>query len=110
LGTQSKIGSRDPNKKDIAQWISDHTGEEGKASAGSFAEAAAFAELLVLATLWDGIPNVIKIADQKNFVGKNCPLMLLIHWTFPKACRPDWLLVIQTLVVKQSSVCYLSQK
>lgn len=70
LGHPVKIGSRDPNKKDIAQWVSNHSGEEGKASSGSFAEAAAFAELLVLATLWDGIPNVIKIADQKNFVGK----------------------------------------
>ena len=70
LGHTVKIGSRDPNKKDIAQWVSNHSGEEGKASSGSFAEAAAFAEQLVLATLWDGIPNVIKIADQKNFVGK----------------------------------------
>jgi predicted dinucleotide-binding enzyme len=70
LGHTVKIGSRDPNKKDIAQWVSNHSGEEGKASSGSFAEAAAFAEQLVLATLWDGIPSVIKIADQKNFVGK----------------------------------------
>ena len=70
LGHSVKIGSRDLNKKDIAQWVSNHSGEEGKASLGSFAETASFAELVVLATLWDGTPNAIKIADQKNFAGK----------------------------------------
>jgi hypothetical protein len=34
-------------------------------------QAALFAELAVLATSWDGIPNAIKIADQKNFAGSN---------------------------------------
>src|SRR5919108_3932530 len=70
LGHLVKIGSRDPNKKDILQWVSNHGGEEGKASSGSFTEAASFAELVVLATLWDGIPNAIEMADQKNFAGK----------------------------------------
>ncbi|HEX5976853.1 MAG TPA: NAD(P)-binding domain-containing protein [Nitrososphaeraceae archaeon] len=70
LGHKVKIGSRDPNKSDIAQWVSSHGTNEGKASSGTFAEAASFAELAVLATSWDGIPNAIKIADQKNFAGK----------------------------------------
>jgi predicted dinucleotide-binding enzyme len=71
LGHSIKVGSRDPNKRDIAQWVSNHGGEEvGKASSGSFAEAASFAELIVLATLWNGTPNAIRMADQKNFTGK----------------------------------------
>jgi predicted dinucleotide-binding enzyme len=70
LGHKVKIGSRDPNKNDITQWVSSHGTDEGKASSGTFSEAASFAELAVLATSWDGIPNAIKIADQKNFVGK----------------------------------------
>ena len=70
LGHSIKIGSRDPNKKDIVQWINNHGGEEGKGSSGTFTEAASFAELIVLATLWDGTPNAIKMADPKDFDGK----------------------------------------
>ena len=33
-------------------------------------KAASFAELIVLATLWDGTPNAIKMADPKDFDGK----------------------------------------
>jgi 8-hydroxy-5-deazaflavin:NADPH oxidoreductase len=70
LGHSIKIGSRDPNKKDIVQWINNHGGEEEKGSSGTFTEAASFAELIVLATLWDGTPNAIKMADPKDFDGK----------------------------------------
>ena len=70
LGYSIKIGSRDPNKKDIVQWVSNHGGEEGKGLSGTFTEAASFAELIVVATLWDGTPNAIKMADPKNFDGK----------------------------------------
>jgi predicted dinucleotide-binding enzyme len=70
LGHNVKIGSRDPNKGDIARWVSSHGANERRASSGTFSEAASFAELIVLATSWDGTPNAIKIADQKNFDGK----------------------------------------
>ena len=70
LGHKVKIGSRDPIKSDIAQWVSSHDANKGKASSGTFAEAASFAELAVLATSWEGISNAIKIADPKNFAGK----------------------------------------
>jgi 8-hydroxy-5-deazaflavin:NADPH oxidoreductase len=70
LGHSIKIGSRDPNKKDIVQWINNHGGEERKEPSGTFTEAASFAELIVLATLWDGTPNAIKMADPKDFDGK----------------------------------------
>ena len=69
LGHKVKIGTREPSKLDIKQWINSH-GQE-KASAGIFAEAASFGdELIFLATLWDGTPNAIKLANVKNFTGK----------------------------------------
>jgi 8-hydroxy-5-deazaflavin:NADPH oxidoreductase len=67
---RSKLEAATPNKSDIAQWVSSHGVNKGKASSGTFAEAASFAELAVLATSWDGISNAIKIADPKNFAGK----------------------------------------
>jgi 8-hydroxy-5-deazaflavin:NADPH oxidoreductase len=71
LGHTVKIGTRDSDKREVVQWVSNHGGEEKKASAGTFAEAASFGdELTVLATAWEGTPNVIKMADPKNFVGK----------------------------------------
>ncbi|MBP1768740.1 MAG: putative oxidoreductase, coenzyme F420-dependent [Candidatus Aminicenantes bacterium] len=37
---------------------------------GSFAEAAAFGEMAVLATLWIGTENAIKLAGPQNLAGK----------------------------------------
>jgi predicted dinucleotide-binding enzyme len=69
LGHKVKIGTREPGKLDLQQWINYH-GQE-KAAAGTFAEAASFGdELIFLATLWDGAPNAIKMANVKNFTGK----------------------------------------
>ncbi len=65
-----KIGTRDPKKDEILQWINNHGKEEGKASAGTFAEAASFGEIIIVATLWDGTFNAIKMADPMNFDGK----------------------------------------
>jgi predicted dinucleotide-binding enzyme len=64
-----KIGTREPGKLDLQQWINNH-GQE-KAAVGTFAEAASFGDdLIFLATLWDGAPNAIKTANVKNFTGK----------------------------------------
>ena len=55
------------------QCVSNHVGggeEEGKALSGTFAEAASFGEMIVIATSWDGTSNAIKMADPKNFAGK----------------------------------------
>lgn len=65
LGHEVKIGSRDPEK--LKDWV-EKTGS--KASAGTFAEAAAFGEILVLATLWSGTEHAIQLAEVKNFSGK----------------------------------------
>ncbi len=65
LGHAVKVGTRSPNK--VAAWVDRHG---SKASAGSFSEAAAFGEVVIIATLWDGTASAIKMADSKNFAGK----------------------------------------
>ncbi len=67
LGHEVKIGSREPRGPKVEEWIS-KTGRG--ASGGTFAEAAAFGEVIVLATLWSGTENAIRLAEPKNFVGK----------------------------------------
>lgn len=62
-----RLGTRDPGQEKINAWIA-KTGP--RASAGSYAEAAAFGELLVLATPWSGTQNAITLSDTKNFAGK----------------------------------------
>ena len=66
LGHAVRIGTRSPAKVDA--WVSKHG--RTKASSGSFAEAASFGELLVIATLWDGTASAIKSAGPRNFSGK----------------------------------------
>ena len=67
IGHDVKIGTRDPGQDKIKSWIS-KTGQ--RASAGTYAEAAAFGELLVLATPWSGTHNALKLSDTRNFAGK----------------------------------------
>jgi len=67
LGHEVKIGSRSPQQEKVREWLK----KAGpKASAGTFAEAAAFGDIVVLATLWTGTENVVKLAGQKNLAGK----------------------------------------
>ena len=65
LGCEVKIGSREPEK--LAGWAK---GQGARASAGTFAEAAAFGEVLVLATLWSGTEPALQLAGSGNFAGK----------------------------------------
>jgi predicted dinucleotide-binding enzyme len=61
------IGSRDPEKPELREWLS----EEGVGiRAGTFAEAAAEGELLVLAVLGDAAEEVIAEAGAASFAGK----------------------------------------
>ena len=68
LGHIVKIGSRNPHQEKITEWMSKH--DKAKVSSGTFAEAASFGELDVIATLWAGTGEAIKMADAKNFAGK----------------------------------------
>lgn len=66
-GHDVKLGTRKPGDDKITRWLK-RAGP--KASAGTFAEAAAWSELAVLATRWDGTENAITLADPKNLAGK----------------------------------------
>ena len=67
VGHEVKIGSRDPKGAKVKELL----GKVGRgASAGTFAEAAAFGEVVVLATLWSGTEAAIRLAAPGNFNGK----------------------------------------
>ena len=61
------IGSRDPDKSELRDWLS---GGGAGIEAGTFAAAAAAGELLVLAVLGDAAEQVIADAGPENFAGK----------------------------------------
>jgi len=67
LGHVVKIGSRDPANEKLKAWQA----KAGKrASTGSFAETAKFADVAVLATQWSGTENALKLAEVGNLSGK----------------------------------------
>ena len=66
-GHDVMIGSREPHSNKLTEW---KNANGARAKTGAFAEAAAFGELLVLATRWSGTENAIRLADPKNFGGK----------------------------------------
>jgi 8-hydroxy-5-deazaflavin:NADPH oxidoreductase len=68
LGYIVKIGSRNPYQEKITEWMAKH--DRAKVSSGTFAEAASFGELDLIATSWAGTVDAIKMADAKNLVGK----------------------------------------
>ena len=60
-GDEVTLGSREPSKEALVKWKTAHPG----AKTGSFADAAAFGELLVLATAGHGAVEAIKAAGMK---------------------------------------------
>ncbi len=67
LGHEVKMGSREAHNEKAAAWVS----TSGiNASAGTFAEAAEFGDIVVLALLWTGTENALKLAGARNFAGK----------------------------------------
>jgi predicted dinucleotide-binding enzyme len=66
-GHDVMIGSRDPAKPDLREWLSD--GGAG-IEAGTFAQTAAYGHLLVLAVLGDAAEAAIADAGAGNFTGK----------------------------------------
>jgi predicted dinucleotide-binding enzyme len=67
LGHEVLLGSRDPLQEKVRAWV-EKTGRGVKA--GTFAEAAAFGELAVLATVWEGTENALRLAGPERLVGK----------------------------------------
>lgn len=65
LGHSVKVGTRDAGK--LAEWLQ---GAGSNASVGSFAEAAAYGEAVILATSWAGTFDALQLAGTGNFDGK----------------------------------------
>jgi predicted dinucleotide-binding enzyme len=66
-GHEVVIGSRDPDKPELREWLA---GTGAGIQAGTFAQAAAHGELLVLAVLGDAAEEAIADAGAENFGGK----------------------------------------
>ncbi|MCA9727290.1 MAG: NAD(P)-binding domain-containing protein [Candidatus Eisenbacteria bacterium] len=64
-GHEVMLGTRDPQAEKIQAWI-----RESGAQAGSFADTAAFGEMLILATQWTGTENALELAGREHFAGK----------------------------------------
>src|SRR5882724_11458621 len=78
-GRQVMMGTRKTGDKDVQDWVAKTPG----ASAGTFAEAARFGDLIVLAVLGRVVENVIELAGPENFTGKT-----LMDTTNPLANSP----------------------
>lgn len=78
-GHEAMLGTRDPKKKEVADWVRQTPG----AKAGTFAETARFGELIVLAALGRAVGSIIDLAGPANFGGKT-----VIDATNPLADEP----------------------
>jgi predicted dinucleotide-binding enzyme len=66
-GHDVMIGSRDPGKPELREWLS---GDGAGIEAGTFAQAAEHGELLALAVLGNAAEDAITDAGPQNFTGK----------------------------------------
>lgn len=66
-GDEVRIGTRNPGKPELVAW---QRSTHGKGSVGSFADAAGFGEILVVACLGSAAEEVVGAAGPKNFDGK----------------------------------------
>ena len=66
-GHDVKVGTRSPEKEAIRDW---GTKSGPRTSVGTFADAASFGELAIVATRWDGTENALKLAGPSNLEGK----------------------------------------
>jgi 8-hydroxy-5-deazaflavin:NADPH oxidoreductase len=67
LGHEVKMGARDAHNEKAAAWVKEMG---GKASAGTFADAAAWGDIAALATLGTATEEVVRLAGPGNLAGK----------------------------------------
>lgn len=65
-GHDVMLGTRNPSKDEVIKWKDENKGGQ----AGTFAETAAFGQLLVLAVEGNAAKDVIQLAEYDNFTGK----------------------------------------
>jgi 8-hydroxy-5-deazaflavin:NADPH oxidoreductase len=78
-GHEVTMGTRNPQEDDVRSWLAKTPG----ASVGTFAEAARFGDLLVLAVLGRVVEEVIELSKPENFGGKT-----IVDTTNPLADAP----------------------
>jgi predicted dinucleotide-binding enzyme len=66
-GHEVVLGAREATNEKATKWAARH---DARGSAGTFRDAAAFGEIAVLATLWSGTENALRLAGIENFKGK----------------------------------------
>jgi hypothetical protein len=66
-GHDVMVGSRTPDKADLREWKAK---TKGDVTTGSFAEAAAHGEAIILCPLGAAAESVVDLADPKRFEGK----------------------------------------
>jgi predicted dinucleotide-binding enzyme len=69
-GYDVMLGSRTPGSDRLTAWAEAAGGKDRIASTGTFARAAAYGDLIVLATLGTATEEVIDLAGPSNFRGK----------------------------------------
>ena len=100
-GNEVMLGSRDPQKDAIKKWKAQN--QTGKA--GSFADAAAFGEMLVLAVAGHGAMQAIQASGLKNLEGKT-----IIDVTNPTAQMPPEKGVLKFITTLELSLMEQLQK
>ncbi|HUA63359.1 MAG TPA: NAD(P)-binding domain-containing protein [Verrucomicrobiae bacterium] len=78
-GHEAMLGTRDPEKPDVRKWL----GETPGAQTGTFAQAATFGELVVLATKGTAAESALEMAGAGNLAGKT-----ILDATNPIADKP----------------------
>lgn len=81
LGHDVMMGSRDPGSEKVRGWVA-KTGS--RASSGTFAETAAFGDVIVVATLGSGTESALTLAGIDRFENK-----IVIDTTNPLAFAPN---------------------
>jgi predicted dinucleotide-binding enzyme len=67
LGHEVTLGTRDPGQQKLKDWV---IKAGPRASTGTFAQAATFGEVVVLAVLGAAVENAVKLAEPRNLDGK----------------------------------------
>ena len=81
LSHDEMMGARDAKNPKAREWAQK---SGSRAQSGTFAEAAKFGEVIVLATLWTGTENAIRLATPEACAGK-----VVIDATNPLVFRPN---------------------
>lgn len=66
-GWDVKLGTRSPET--LRDWLDELEGGDGAVSVGSFAEAAAHGDVVVLAVLGEAVEDVLELAGPENLAG-----------------------------------------